>query len=281
MNTILQNGGLSLIHPYYNDERRLRLQFDIWSTWPEIACKNIDITLVDDGSPEPLILNKERQNFLKSRGIHLSVYRILVNKKWNTPGALNLGVTVAPKPWVLFMDTDCFFDYVNIEKVLNIEHDDFVISKFNRKRYCKTEPPNIANNTRFLPCTMLMHKQVFWNVGGFDEDFTFDGSGGGYGLFDTFFDVCSSRGGHWSDYEYLDEVNGVKNPHHHVYKDIIAGEWMPSYCGDPVAVRNDALALPIAKKLYYNKKRGIVPQNRQILNFPWKKVYDSKYPTVA
>jgi hypothetical protein len=280
--TLEECGGVSLIHPYYKDTRRLELQFDVWKKWSYRVCANVAITLIDDGSPMPLTLTTEQKNILRDKDIHLSIFRILKDIRYNTPGALNLGVTVAPKAWVLFMDTDCFFESDMWDKILDTRHDDFVISKFDRKRYGTTEPPSVLNNHRYLPCTMLMHKQVFWNVGGFDEDFNYNGTGGGYGLFDTFFDVCSSRKGHWSDWEYLDEANGIKNEGHHVDHNIIAGEWMPSICGDTNAPRGDGGVLErrmnkLGKVLYNSKRRGEVPRNHQILNFPWMKVYDSKY----
>jgi hypothetical protein len=284
LRTLEECGGVSLIHPYYKDTRRLELQFGIWKDWSPRVCANVDITLVDDGSPTPLELTPDQKKLVADKGLRIAIFRILKDIRYNTPGALNLGVTVAPKPWVLFMDTDCFFESKYWEMILDLKHDDFILSKFNRQRYGTTETPNVLNNHRFLPCTMLMHKQVFWNTGGFDEDFNFEGTAGGYGLFDTFFDHCATWKGHWSDSEYIDFPAGIKNPRHHVYADIIAGEWMPSICGDTNAPRGpggtlEAKMVKLGKILYNSKRLREVPRNLQILNFPWKKVYDSSYET--
>lgn len=261
--TLAELGGLSLIHPFYNDEKRLELQIENWMTWPEEICKLVDITLVDDYSKVPLMLGKNQRKHLKRKGFSIHIYRIVDNLKWNTPGALNLGFTVAPKRWALTMDSDCFFDAENIEKLVNYYPHINHVHKFKRKRYGTTESANWLNNDRWLPCTMLMSKEIFWHTGGFDEDFTGEYTGG-YGMFDTYFDRCAK----WNGYRRC------------VVDGIVAGEWLPSISGDPVFpglienINVPRKEFNINKRLHYSKVQMIDPTERdqKILRFRWRRV---------
>ena len=255
---------VSLIHPYYNNETRLALQLDVWSKWSPEVCKAVDITLVDDGSPRPLVFTDEQKKMFNDKGIKVAVYRILEDLKWNTPGALNLGVFVAPKAWVLFMDSDCFFPSSEWEKILKLEHPMNRIGKFKRQRYGDPKVENLKND-RYLNCTMLMHKTIFTTLGGFDEDFTGKNSGG-YGFFDTDFDWRAQRLGVWSERS--------SNGKHHVYSNIVAGEWMPTVCAEPVA-RDHGSHHAINKALLDAKYKNEKPRNKQILNFSWKQTYSN------
>lgn len=257
-------GGASLIHPYYNDEKRLALQLKVWGGWSSRVCKNLDITLIDDGGSRPLALTDAQKQMFHDKGIKIAVYRILKDLKWNTPGALNLGVLMAPKPWVLFMDSDCFIDSENAERLLDyhpaITHE----AKFARKRYGDPATERLEL-VRYLPCAMLMHKTLFNKVGCFDEDFT-GANSGGYGFFDNEFDGRIIKIGAWGASEF--------DPNHTVAPGVIVGEWMPSvYGGAPVARADEHHR--INKKLMYAKEKGDIGQNRQILNFPWQQVYSN------
>lgn len=257
-------GGISLIHPFYNDEERLKLQFAEWKKWSKRVCENIDITLIDDHSDIPLKLGPKRTEVLKEKGITLSVYRIIDDLKWNTPGALNLGFVVAPKTWCLTMDSDCFFNCENWEKILDYVPRDDRLHKFNRKRFGLTESKNWLENTRYLPCTMLMHKRVFHGLNGFDEDFT-GARTGGYGFFDNDFDFRAKRKG-WKM---------------EIVPDVIAGEWLPSISGPPVfpgithGKTDHQKYHNINRELYNRKIEKIVPHNKEILRFKWERLYES------
>jgi len=259
--TLEELGGVSLIHPFYNDEKRLELQFVEWEKWSERVCRNVDITLIDDCSDHSLTLGTKQIEVLKKKGLEISVYRISDNLKWNTPGALNLGFTVASKPWSLTMDSDCFFDSENWERLLDFKPRDDCLHKFNRRRFGTTEASNWLDNTRYLPCTILLHKKIFWALNGFDEDFT-GARTGGYGFFDT-------------DFNYRAKTKGWVMD---IVPEVIAGEWLPSISGPPVFPgitlgKSDHKKFHrINKLLWGQKKDGNTPQNKEILRFQWEKV---------
>jgi len=142
--------------------------------------------------------------------LNIGVYRITDDLKWNTPGTLNLGFTVAPDSWVLTMDSDCTFAAGDMNRFLAANPEEGAVYKFNRQRYGDPEIENLGNK-RYLPCSMLLHKNLFWHVGGFDEDFTGEYSGG-YALFDNYFDR---------------RVAALEYPWY-IWEDVEAIEWMPS-----------------------------------------------------
>jgi hypothetical protein len=250
MKTLRELGGLSIIHPMWNEEKRFELQLENWRTWDEEIRDLVDITIVDDHSDPPVssYVGLNRQKVIEDLDLEISIYRILDDLKWNTPGALNLGVTVAPKPWVLFMDSDCMFDSDNVRKLLNLVPNPRMVHKFKRWRIEKDKDYEF----RPLTCTMLMHKKRFWRIR-FDEDFSGSHSGG-YGFFDNNFD---HRGG--SSRRVL--VN-----------DIYATEYMHDIVGR--VERDHQSHHNINKKLMYEKEKGNIPYNNQILNFAWELDYE-------
>ena len=173
------------------------------------------------------------------------------------------------------MDSDCAFDAEQIQKVADMTPLDTTVYKFDRSRVGTGEVSAnysgevIAENLaieRFLPCTMLMHKNVFWQTGGFDEDYTGERSEG-YGFFDSDFD------------RRLDDLHipwCVSN-------DIAATEWMPSACDGEICNRSDAHH-KMARQLYRlkrhanpDRKNEWLTQNREILRFQWERTHWSRY----
>ena len=274
MMTLRDQGGISLIHPYYKDEARLNLQLDIWKDWSPDVCKYVDITVIDDGTPGGFPLSDQIKALFHAKGIKFSLYKINVDLKWNTPGALNLGWMVAPKQWGLCMDTDCYFPSQEWERILDLKHPVNRMGLFPRKRYGNPDIEDLKND-RFLPCTILMHRNVFMNMGGFDEDFS-GAKTGSWGYFDNEFTERASRKVLWSEKATCGIVYDGHTAEHPIPK-IVAGEWMESVYGQQgvthAALAANGNARYKNKLLFYDKLNGKVLQNRQILNFPWQQVY--------
>jgi len=79
----------------------LREQIRAWEHYPD----SIEITLVDDGSPEDAysVVQKYASEDLKER---MSLYRILVDVPWNREEARNLAATQASTDWLIQVDID-------------------------------------------------------------------------------------------------------------------------------------------------------------------------------
>lgn len=243
-------GGISLVHPFWNEEKRFQLQLENWEKWSDNTKNLVDITIIDDHAIPSVksYLGPKREKLLKSLNMDFCIYRILDDLKWNTPGALNLGVTVAPKPWVLFMDSDCWLDEENMQKVLDHEPKKRFVYKFVRWRIDSEK----EYEYRPLTCTMLMHKRRFWRIR-FDEDFTGERSGG-YGFFDNRFD----------------HMGGKKR------REVVPGIYVTEVMHDIVGRvdRDHNQHHRINRKIMYAKDSGEMPQNKQILNFAWELDYE-------
>lgn len=247
----LRDLGLSLIHPFYNDKARLRYHIANWKQYSPEVMRSLQIILVDDGSKVPLI---DWADFKSLDLKNLHIYRITKDLKWNTPGALNLGITQAPTDWVTIMDSDCLFEPAFIEKLMDFKPDPGVVYHYHRDRVTNSPHLKTVKVGQFLPCAMLMHKDAFYTVGGFDEDFTGENSGG-YGFFDT-------------DFSHRVKLKMRRD----VVPDVVVLEYMEDIVGPNVQtvtrVRNK---WKTNKKLWYDKINGIVPRNRELLRFQWRK----------
>lgn len=257
--TTLAEKGLTIVHPFYNEHNRFELQYSNWIQWSNRVRDCVRITLIDDGSPNPVHKYITKNKDKRLSYFNFDIYRIMKNLKWNTPGALNLGLTVAPTEWVLIMDSDCAFDSDNMEKLLDADPEPNAVYKFPRQRVgSETED---LDNTRYLPCTILMHKSLIWKFGGFNEDYTGEYSGG-YAFFDTDFD---SR------------IYTTKEHPCFIWNDITAIEWMPSEADGEIVQRLQKDE-KINRKLWHSNK-AIAESNQEfhnptpILRFPWKRTY--------
>lgn len=254
---VLGDAGFTLLHPFYNERERFELQFENWLSWSDEVKSKVQIVLIDDCSSDPVHTWFTPSKIKRLCKLNIIVYRILTDLKWNTPGALNLGFTVAPTSWVLTMDSDCAFDAENIQKFMRAKPLESAVYKFPRQRYGDSSVENL-NNYKPLPCAMLMHKNVFWHVGGFDEDFTGERSGG-YALFDTYFDKRrASLGYDW-----------------YTWYDVLAKEWMPSVASmeRPRETRDH---YSINKRLMYKKLEEHAPNKTEILRFNWDRTFSTK-----
>lgn len=251
----LRAAGLSIVHPVYDDFSRLPYHYAVWRKYKPESMARLNIVLVDDHSKHPLMGTLD-----VTVAENLHVYRISDNLKWNTPGALNLGITQAPDEWVLCMDSDCMLFPDMLEKLLDQSPDPEKFYYFKRKRICNTSAEKAALD-RYLPCAILTTKTAFLKIGGFDEDYT-GAYSGGYGFFDT------------------DLENRIKAQRLRMqYNDIRITEYMEDIVGPNVHTREDVRnSDKINKKIYYNKiekrtKEGPQSTFGPLCRFRWKKVY--------
>lgn len=258
----LEDVKLSLVHPFYNEKTRFCKQIEIWKGWPDYIRDKVNIIIIDDGSPNPIhnYITPKIEDVLSK--FNFSIYRIQQNLKWNTPGALNLGLTVAPSDWVLIMDSDCAFDAKNIEILLKADPEVNSVYHFPRQRIGK-EGDDLENR-RYLPCTKLFHRSIFMDkLGGFDEDFTGEYSKG-WAFFDSDFDSRIFKG---------------KIPFY-IWNNVKAFEWMPSIINNEI-LRRTKKEENINRKLFYQKQaeREVtknIKNSTPILRFDWKLVYSRK-----
>lgn len=249
----LYETGLTLIHPFYGEKKRFELLYQNWINYSDAIKDKLNIVIADDcGTPS--IASLMTPSYAKRCDFNLDIFRITKDLRYNTPGALNLGVLAAKTEWCLIMDSDCTFDPEAMHQVMSIKPDFNHVYKFSRNRV--TENPEWAKNTRYLPCTLLFNKDDFLSVTGYDEDFTGEWSHG-YGFFDNHFDdKLSGRGLHFRIITY-----------------ILATEYMDDVVGARVERNSNHHA--INKKLLYEKERNST-NNHHILRFPWERTFHNR-----
>jgi len=190
---------ISLIITYYNQEEMLNKQLKIWDSYSDETKNQIHFIIVDDASTkeaEPIIKSNSHTN------LNISLLKIKEDIYCNIPGAMNLGSKEARTPWLLHMDMDHYFDEDNVRKVIHIsnnEEDTNKVFKFNRD--VRKNPEMLRKNPsgfKFHPKLCLISYRCYWNIGGFDEDFS-----GHYGRTDTAF---FTRGEGKFTTTYLNEV---------------------------------------------------------------------------
>jgi len=244
---ILRDLGLTIVHPFYNEKDRFDRQFKIWKEYSDEIKRAVTFSIVDDFSMPP-VHDWLPPSIKKRLDINLVVHRVMDDLKWNTPGALNLGVHTAPTDWVLIMDSDCIMHEEMLRKLLfELSPNEENAYYFMRKRI--TDDPIKAAVIRPLSCAILINKSLFESVGGFDEDFTGSRSGG-YGAF---------------DWDFGNRVFA----HRRCVVDIIITEYLGEGVQDRDGINYDLIK--INKQLLRAKQRGTKPRNTNRLNFNWEK----------
>lgn len=246
--------GLTIVHPFYNEKKRFKIQLRNWRDYENETKDCINIILSDDHSSVPL------HTYLEKRKIdfNLEVHRVKDNLKWSTPGALNLGIKNAKTDWIMIMDSDCLLTPDQIKHLLKLRPDNGFTYRFNRNRISNI--PIAKDHKKFLPCTILFTREAYDAVGGFDEDFTGSHSGG-YGYFDNDFSLRLLEAGYWQG----------------IMQDVVVTEYLEDIVGPNIqqktGVKRDEHH-GTNKRLWYAKMNGEIPRNRDHLNFKWEKTFE-------
>lgn len=172
---------LSLIMPYYLNRGMLELQYREWLKWPEKAKAQFDVVIVDDGSPDPAI------DVPRPEGLpRLSIYRVTEDRPWHQHGARNLGAHVADGPWLLLTDMDHMLTAENAEALYKrLPRLDPSTAYMLHRIEADTGLPTLGklNEKKPHPNSFVLTKDVYWKIGGYDEDYC--GIYGTDGLFRT------------------------------------------------------------------------------------------------
>jgi len=241
---------LSLVIPYYRNPGQLALQFREWQRWSTKAKAQIEVVIVDDGSPEPAV-DVPRPDGLPE----LSIYRVLEDRPWHQHAARNLGAHVARAPWLLLTDMDHVLTAEAADALLKRLHrlDAGTAYFLHRVESTTGEPTkNERGEPKPHPNSFVMTRDLFWRVGGYDEDFC--GLYGTDGLFKARLFAIAKRG-------FLKKVPLVR-----YWRDVVpdaSTTTLPRKEGRKPGAR-EAVA---ARKAAEGRAGEIVT-----LNFPWERV---------
>lgn len=257
-------GEFSLIIPYYRNVEMLKEQIKAWEEYPH----EVKIILVDDGSPETaeaVVLEHASPELIQ----RLCLARIDVDIPWNRGGARNLGATLADTDWIVHLDIDHVLPAEAAKALLKFEASGKRWYRFNRFRMGKADDtrkkdfkknglPDDAEWGQIHPHvdSYLVTKRSFWEVGGYDEDYSGCLGGGNPFL------------AHMEKHSRVEMVTGPV--HLVVYtRDKIkdASDW---------ALSRDSKEYT-SRRLVKERSGNNVPKNP--LRFPWHEVH-MRYPSV-
>lgn len=170
-------GPITIICPFYRNPSMLAEQVRTWNRYPE----GFEFIVVDDGSPEPatqIILNNGSETTLAPR---LSLYRIGVDIPWNRGGARNLGSQEAKSKWLVHIDIDHVLPVASAAALLEADVSDKCWYRFPRFRKGRADetrrkdliPPDQRFGKIKPHCdSYLCTREMFWQAGGYNEDFS-------------------------------------------------------------------------------------------------------------
>lgn len=160
---------LSLILPYYMNPSMLARQYAAWAAWPEKAKAQVEIIIVDDGSPQ-LAIDVPRPDGLPA----ISIYRVTEDRPWHQHAARNLGAHTAKGPWLLLTDMDHVLDAANVAALLKrLARLDPETAYFLHRVEADSGLPTLGNNgqPKPHPNSFVMTRELYWRAGGYDEDY--------------------------------------------------------------------------------------------------------------
>ncbi len=114
-NNLISNPELSLVIPFYNEERRIDLLVDGLKEFEKRSGSSYEAILVDDGSKDRSVELLNENDFIKEK-ISQSKLRILqLNKNGGKGAAIQKGVLESTGQWILTLDADMATSPLEIE----------------------------------------------------------------------------------------------------------------------------------------------------------------------
>lgn len=177
---------LSVIMPYYRNPRILTRQLLVWrNEWTASAKQDIEIVIVDDGSPDDTAAEALASMWGGDRaGLPpISLYRVKEDRLWHQHGARNLGAHVAQGERLLMTDMDHVVPGSTLAEVLRLlpELGKREVITFGRVDAPRTLTwraehwPEFARTRRedgsLKPHvnSFVVSRAHYWRLGGYDE----------------------------------------------------------------------------------------------------------------
>jgi glycosyltransferase involved in cell wall biosynthesis len=167
---------ISLVMPYYRNPGQLSLQYAEMTRWTKMAKAQIEVIIVDDGSPEPAV-DVERPEGLPA----LRIYRVLEDRPWHQHAARNLGAKMAHGPWLLLTDIDHVLTAESADALLKRAHRLHGNTAYMLHRVeADTGLPTVNDRGQLKPHpnSFVMSRDLYWRCGGYDEEFRGYGTDG-------------------------------------------------------------------------------------------------------
>jgi len=157
---------ITLAYTYFEDKSHLERQLELWKDYPSY----VDIFLVDDGSEKNQALDiLEENNFsIPEYGPTFQLWRVTRNLGFNSHGCRNLIAKYALSDYIAFFDIDMS---ISLETVGRL-----IVKKYNPRSFYRHDcwikhMQQMNPYPGHLNC-FLIHKDLYWEAGGYDESFT-------------------------------------------------------------------------------------------------------------
>ena len=181
----------TLIMAYYRNPTMMERHYKLWTNLDSTIKEALKVIIVDDGSPEGQRTPLPPAGF----DIPVSIYRMLVDIRWNQDACRNLGVAKAETPWVLLTDMDHLVTEKLLQRLMFSTCDPRIAYRFSRVSAPGLEPYKLHPNSWF------MTRKLYDRIGGYDERFA-----GWYGTDGDFRDRLTEKSGIVQIKEYLIRV---------------------------------------------------------------------------
>ena len=159
---------LTLVMPYYDNGEMLALQMLNWSKWPEKRRNRLKVIIVDDGSPNAPAAKVARPADLPE----LEIYRVKEDRPWHQHAARNLGAHVAPDGWLLMTDMDHVLTDDAARALFKKDLDEGCVYTLDRLESDTGLPTTDRHgNPKPHPNSFVLTREMFWRIGGYDEDY--------------------------------------------------------------------------------------------------------------
>lgn len=186
---------VNVVMAVYGQPKMLEHQLRTMSEYDDDILHKLKVIIVDDCGDPPVT-----SDFVaRFDRLDLRVFRITVDVPWNQMGARNLGMHHADPTWCVMIDPDMVFSCEMMRRLM------MHASRMRRKtlvryhlRHVDTEGKPVDGSS---PNTYIIHRDDFFAVGGYDEDF------------------AGNKG--WSDVQLLDTLKAHYRINHHkgIYAD--------------------------------------------------------------
>jgi len=158
---------LTIVMAVYGQPLMLKKQLEAIRSWPGEVRNHVTVVIVDDCGNPPVAVG-DIAAFADSLLHEAKLLRIEKDIPWNQMGARNLGMHVS-RGHCLMIDPDMVFDGEIIMRMRQ------AAAKLRRGHVLKYGLKHVSNSKHPIdmssPNTFLLHRDDFFAVGGYDEDF--------------------------------------------------------------------------------------------------------------
>lgn len=159
---------LTLVYAYYDNASMLAEQYKVWASYGRWLVDKIRIVVVDDASPTCPAIDVPRPVGMPA----LRIFRARVDIPWHQDGARNLGAHVADDGWLFLSDMDHVLPFSTVQRIWKLRD----ATKFYTLDRIDAATGKLMADARGLhkphPNTYVMHRDIYWRAGGYDEDYS-------------------------------------------------------------------------------------------------------------